>query len=90
MKPIEDKIVLAIIDELENSNKTYKQISKEYNCSVSFIQQINICKIKNNLHNYKNNIRKESQNKNIKIINDIFIYPAYGILSIKRLDKEKV
>ena len=90
MKPIEDKIVLSIIEELENSNKTYEQISKEYNCSTSFIQQINICKIKNNLHNYKNNIRKESQNKNIKITNDIFIYPTYGILSIERLDKEKI
>ena len=46
MKPIEDNVVLSIIDELENSDKTYKQISEEYCCSVSFIQQINICKIK--------------------------------------------
>ena len=90
MKPISDEIVLSIIDELKNSNKTYKQISEEYNCSVSFIQQINICKIKNNLHDYKNNIRKESQNKNIKIINNISIYPTYGILFIERLDKEKI
>ena len=90
MKPISDEIVLSIIDELKNSNKAYKQISEEYNCSVSFIQQINICKIKNNLHDYKNNIRKESQNKNIKIINNISIYPTYGILFIERLDKEKI
>ena len=26
MKPISDEIVLSIIDELKNSNKTYKQI----------------------------------------------------------------
>lgn len=90
MRFIEDKIVLSIIDELESSNKTYKQISEEYCCSVSFVQKINICKIKNSFHNYKTNIRKESQNKNTKIINDIFIYPTYGVLTIERLDKEKI
>lgn len=90
MKPFDDKTIFNIIDDLENTNKPYKTIAEENNCSISFVQQINICKTKTSYHNYKNNIRKESQNKNTKIINIIRLESNYGILFIERLDKETI
>lgn len=90
MKSFSDEIILNIINDLENTNKTYKMIAEENKCSVSFVQQINICKIKTNYHNYRYNIRKESQDQNLRIINIIIVEKEYGILHIEKIDKTTV
>lgn len=90
MKPLDKIYIENIISDLENTDKTYSEIAQENHCSVSLVQQINICRSKTEFHSYKLNIRKEAQNKNVKIKNIIELKQEYGILRIIRLDKETV
>lgn len=51
--------VFDIINMLEKSNKSQKEIAEDFNVSYNTVNLINRCKIWRHLHNYKNNIRQE-------------------------------
>ena len=53
--------VNEIINKLANTKISMEEISKEYKVHRNTISDINRCKTWNWLHDYKNNIRKESQ-----------------------------
>ena len=53
--------VNEIINKLANTKISMEEMSKEYRVHRNAISDINRCKTWNWLHNYQNNIRKESQ-----------------------------
>lgn len=59
---LNETLVLNIIKELENSNISQAALAKKYSVTYNTINLINRCKIWNDLHSYKHNIRKESNN----------------------------
>lgn len=55
------KEVEEIIEKLANTSISIQQLSKDYRVHYNTISDINRCKTWNWLHNYKENIRKETQ-----------------------------
>ena len=58
-----EKQVKEIISLLENTNESCKSIGEKYNVHRNMIDYINRCKNWNQLHEYKENIRKEARQK---------------------------
>lgn len=62
MSKISRETALKIIEDLRESKDSQTKIAQKYNVSYNTINLINRCKIWNDLHSYKCNIRKESNN----------------------------
>ena len=60
------KQVEEIIDKLANAKISIQELAKVYKVHYNTISDINRCKTWNWLHDYKNNIRKESQGSLLK------------------------
>ena len=60
MSKVSKEIALKIIEDLQNSKDSQTKLAQKYNLSYNTINLINRCKFWNNLHHFKNNIRKES------------------------------
>lgn len=61
---ITEQTAMFIIKLLETDSRSLARISREENISLNIIYDINRCKTWTHLHNYKTNIRKESQKRN--------------------------
>ena len=57
-----DYLLLQIIILLETTNLTQDEIARKFNINRCNVTDINNCKTYSKLHNYKNNIRKETSN----------------------------
>lgn len=86
--------VLEIIHDLQVSKDSQIKIALRYNVSVNTINLINRCKIWTNLHKFKNNIRKESNNvfvNNAKRVNiDEKILSVVSLLEITDLTYKEI
>lgn len=60
-RPLNEEKVLEIIDLLKNTTLSQQKIADQYKISRSMVGLINQCKSWTHLHNYKHNIRKETQ-----------------------------
>lgn len=58
-----EKEVIEIIDKLQHTKTSMYDLAKEYNVHYNSISNINRCKTWTWLHNFKNNIRIESQGR---------------------------
>lgn len=66
-----DEQCLQVIKLLENSNFSYKEISKKTNIPISTISDINNCHTHTKLHSYNKNIRQESVTTNCDECNNV-------------------
>ena len=90
MRATDKSIVMNIINDLINTNKTHKEIANEYSISTTLVENINECKAHTNLHEYKKNIRKESKGENLNVINEYELKDGYYLLKIIRTDKKEI
>lgn len=58
---ISESIAKKIIELLENTNLTHREIAEQNNTSRTVVSGINQCKAWTYLHNYKHNIRQEAK-----------------------------
>lgn len=66
MSKISKETALRIVEDLQSSKDSQAKLAQKYNLSYNTINLINRCKIWNDLHHFKNNIRKESENINLE------------------------
>ena len=90
MKATDKEIVLNIISDLELTKDTQKMIANRYNVSESLVEKINRCKVYSELHSYNNNIRRESNNLSIGVVNAYSDYDDYYVLTIMRTDNQQI
>lgn len=85
--------VKEIIEKLANTKISIQQLSKDYNVHYNTIGAINRCKTWSYLHNYKNNIRMESQGSLLKGelgVNKITEEQAKYIIKLLESDKRSL
>ena len=90
MKATDKEIVLNTISDLELTKDTQKMIANRYNVSESLVEKINRCKVYSELHSYNNNIRRESNNLSIGVVNAYSDYDDYYVLTIMRTDNQQI
>lgn len=85
--------VQEIIDKLKNTKISIQQLAKDYKVHYNTISDINRCKTWNWLHEYKSNIRKESQGSLLRGelgTNKISEQQALNIISLLETDNRSI